>query len=441
MTIAEDSPTRWRNRIVYVDCEGQELPRDVSVVGLRANPFNWRGHPEGQRRILRTLLGEVGWVDSVKINLRCEKDGWPDRETGEPAIPTLIDGHARVEEAEQRGEPTVPVTWLRLSPDEERKILLGFDMVTEMAEEDTAATKRLAELVKSDDQYFRQLLEQIREGQAAPTSGGAGDAPEAEIDRADELREKWGTEPGQVWEIPSRSVQGAHRLLVGDSTDRADVARLLAGSRVKLLATDPPYNLDQDYRGTTDDDQDPVAYASFTRRWWEAWWPHVDKAIVTPGANNLKLWLDAFPVFHTAPWIKTNGTSHGVVSMFWCWEPILFLAEDGGTRLFGRKRHSDVFDFPIGEQHAEGLGSLSDLHPCPKKLEMWVDFYENYSEPLDLVADAFGGSGTGLVAAEKTGRLCYAAELNPAFTAVILERLAGMGLTPRLTREPARSKK
>lgn len=439
MTIAADSPSRWRNRIVYVDCQGVELPREVDVAGLRANPFNWRGHPEGQRRILRTLLGEVGWVDSVKMNLRCEEDGWPDRETGEPAIPTLLDGHARVEEAEQRGEPTVPVTWLRLSPDEERKILLGFDMVTEMAEEDAEATKKLAEMVKTDDQYFRQFLEQIREG----SSGGGEerpDVPDAETDRADELRATWGTETGQLWEIPSKTSPGrAHRLLIGDATSKTDVDRLFAADRAALLATDPPYNLDQDYRETTDDDKDPVAYASFTRSWFKLWLERADKAIVTPGANNLKLWLDAFPVHHVAPWTKTNGTSHGLVSMFWCWEPIVFVLNPDREGKFGRKRHSDVFDFPIGEQHADGLGSLSDLHPCPKQVAMWVDFLENYSEPGELVADAFGGSGTALAAAERVGRVCYATELNPAFAAVILERLKGMGLAPRLD-EP-RSKK
>jgi hypothetical protein len=113
------------------------------------------------------------------------------------------------------------------------------------------------------------------------------------------------------------------------------------------------------------------------------------------------------------------------VSRWWCWEPVLFFGEK-----WGRARSNDVFDFPVPPQRAEGMGSLSPFHPCPKPLPMWVDIIENYSEPGDIIAEAFSGSGTTHVAAEKTGRVCYGMELEPKYAAVVLERLAGMGISP-----------
>lgn len=65
--------------------------------------------------------------------------------------------------------------------------------------------------------------------------------PGAQIDRAEELREKWQTERGQLWTI------GGHRLMCGDSTNAEDVARLMGGERAALMATDPPYLVN--YRG------------------------------------------------------------------------------------------------------------------------------------------------------------------------------------------------
>ena len=92
--------TAWRNRIVGHG--------DVAPDQLLANPRNWRTHLRAQQRALAGALTEVGWVPQVLVN----------RTTG-----NLVDGHLRVELAISRGEPTVPVTYVELTEDEERVVL------------------------------------------------------------------------------------------------------------------------------------------------------------------------------------------------------------------------------------------------------------------------------------------------------------------------------
>src|SRR5690606_13889295 len=79
--------------------------------------------------------------------------------------------------------------------------------------------------------------------------GAAGPPPEPETDRAEELQEKWGTERGQLWLIPSADGRRTHRLLCGDATAADDVARLLDGQRAHLAFTSPPYNVGANGKG------------------------------------------------------------------------------------------------------------------------------------------------------------------------------------------------
>lgn len=85
---------------------GEEAPDQ-----LLAHPSNWRSHPKAQQQALAGMLGEVGWVQQVLVN----------RRTGH-----LVDGHRRVEEALSHGQPTIPVLYVDLDPDEEAlEALLG----------------------------------------------------------------------------------------------------------------------------------------------------------------------------------------------------------------------------------------------------------------------------------------------------------------------------
>lgn len=242
---------------------------------------------------------------------------------------------------------------------------------------------------------------------------GAADEPKedpgAQVDKAEELREKWGVEPGDIWAL------GKHRLACGDCTDVVIVDKLLQGERLALVPTDPPYNVGINYGDGVDDEKGAQVYEDFCRSWFDLWAVYSTRQIVTPGCNNLASWARWFDPYHVAPWIKTNSMTNGKVSRFWCWEPVFFFGDK-----WPRKRPNDVFDYPIGQQKDVAN------HPCPKPLKMWVDLIENYSEPGDLIGDPFSGAGTTIIACEQTGRIARATELEPKYVAVALQRWADM---------------
>lgn len=125
----------WRSRIVGT---GEEPPDQ-----LVANPANWRTHPPAQRDALRGSLSEVGWVQQVMVN----------RTTG-----NVVDGHARIEEALSRGEPTVPVLYVELSSDEERLVLATLDPIGAMAEQASDRLEALVAELKVEDAALDAML-------------------------------------------------------------------------------------------------------------------------------------------------------------------------------------------------------------------------------------------------------------------------------------------
>ena len=404
--------TEWRNRIVG---EGEQ-PASQFI----ANPANWRTHPQNQRDAMRGALNEVGWVQRVVVN----------RQTG-----YLVDGHERVWQALQNGDAPVPYVEVDLSPEEEAYVLATLDPIGAMAAADKEQLDALLREVQSGEAGVQAMLADVAK-EAGLYKADDDEGPSVDIDLANELREKWQTAAGQMWEVPSLKQAGrAHRLACADSTNAVDVAALFGPNIASLLVTDPPYNVGVGYGLSVNDSMPEEGYRTFSEGWFGAWRAHSKRQIVTPGCYNLARWLRWFDPYHVAPWIKTNSMTNGKVSRFWCWEPTLFFGEPDEWSwepilFYGdgwqRKRANDVFNYPVGAQKDVAN------HPCPKPLAMWKNLLLQYSAAGDVIADAFMGSGTTMVAAEDVGRVCYGMEIEPKYVAVTLERMAGMGLEPRL---------
>lgn len=128
----------WQNRIVG---SGEEAPDQ-----LLANPANWRVHPGHQQEALAGVLSEVGWVQQVIVN----------RRTGH-----LIDGHLRVALAMRRNEPTVPVLYVDLDPEEEALVLATLDPLAAMATADAEKLDALLRDVRTSDAAIQAMLDQL----------------------------------------------------------------------------------------------------------------------------------------------------------------------------------------------------------------------------------------------------------------------------------------
>lgn len=141
------SEGQWKNRIVGTD----EVPPEQ----LLANPMNFRRHSRDQQDAMAAILEDVGWVSEVIVN----------QETGH-----VVDGHMRVELAMRQGAPTVPVRYVRLTQEEESKILATFDPISGMAFVDKDALRDLlGEVPDVDDDRMTTLFGKLSREAAPPT--------------------------------------------------------------------------------------------------------------------------------------------------------------------------------------------------------------------------------------------------------------------------------
>lgn len=365
----------------------------------------------------------------------------------------VICGHTRLKAARRLGMNEVPtVTATGLTEDQIRAYRLADNKTGEIAEWDIGRLTLELENIELDMLQFGFMdidLPGYEEPQPAKDPG-------AQIDKAEELREKWGTEAGQLWQIPSRSMPGReHRLLCGDSTSVSDVERLMAGERAVLFATDPPYAVAYD---GTNHPTNAQSRPSKNKDWSESYkdWDKLgasaaealydgfcqvarDVAIADEAAwycwhasVNVRLVFGAWEkagafVHQQIIWVKSRPIL-GRSWYMWQHEPCLF----GWVSPHKPKRTAE--DSPRTVWEIESFSQKEKPeHPTPKPLEIFAIPMRQHTEPGDICYEPFSGSGSQQAAGEQIGRLVYGLEQEPRYVAVILERLQGMGLEPALT--------
>jgi DNA modification methylase len=270
-------------------------------------------------------------------------------------------------------------------------------------------------------------------------------APEPKIDQAAELQKKWKTERGQIWEI------GAHRLMCGDSVDPSDVSALMDGKTAKLCATDPPYLVsydaknhpsknfsdgkNKDWKGRYADKQksEPLGpfYEAFLRQALAVC--EADAAIYVWHASQRQVEVEqamrncGILVHQQIIWVKNKPV---LTHSFYMWqhEPCFFGWKQGNKP----KRNPGDFPTTVWQIDVPVLPGVESRHPTEKPLELFTTPILLHTQRGDVCYEPFSGSGTHLCASEKTGRRCFAMEIEPAFVAVALERLSEMELTPKL---------
>lgn len=158
---------------------------EEAVDQMLANPLNFRLHPDNQQQALAGAIDDIGFIRSVTVNKR----------TGR-----VVDGHLRVTLAARSNVETLPVEYVDLDEAEEAQALLSLDPIAAMAASDKAKLDELMRSVQSDDERVQQMLAELaeREGLEYGKAEPAED-PGAQIDKAEELREKLGVKTGDLW--------------------------------------------------------------------------------------------------------------------------------------------------------------------------------------------------------------------------------------------------
>ena len=307
------------------------------------------------------------------------------------------------------------------------------------------ADNKLAEIAAWDDDALRAELQELQiEGFDLSLAGfdpaewfpeAQPDPPHARVSEAEELARKWQTAPGQLWQC------GDHRVLCGDSTNAADVARLLDGAVPFIMVTDPPYGVEYDPHwrdgplggtaignGVANDDRADwtPAYDLFPGDVAYIWHAalHATEVAVSMVASR-------FEIRTQIVWSKNRfAISRG--HYHWQHEPCWYGVRKGRTAKWcGDRTQSTIWD--ITSLNVIGREEERVAHGTQKPVECMARPIRNHGGPGDDVYDPFLGSGTTLIACEQLGRRCFGMEIDPCYVAVILQRYQDLtGVAPEL---------
>ena len=412
----------------------------------QVNPDQYVEHPDAQLNRLRALIfGEkgVGWAGATLINERIEEKGWQPEECGH----FFVDGHAR-DSLAQEFDSDIPALIGQWTPAEEKQLMALINPLAMMARIVPEKQMVLLETAVSlaEDPGVIEALEALQVQAQEMLDAAYIEPPPSSVDaqpqieRAEVLRQEWGVEPGQLWQL------GQHLLLCGDCTKPDDVQQLMGDDRALLFSTDPPYLVDYDgtnhphawhlspeehekknkdwgesYSDWDDSAQGEDLYVGFmetavhhaitANAAWYCWHASKRQAMLE------EIWerFGAF-VHQQIIWVKDRAVLTYSWYM-WQHEPCFFGWVQGNKPpRFSEDYPATVWQFPT-----IAPGQATD-HPTSKPVDLFMIPMLQHTKVGDLCYEPFAGSGSQIIAAERTGRMCRAIELNPGFVAVILQR-------------------
>lgn len=393
--------------------------KDLQVVTWpveRLIPYarNARTHSDEQVAQIAASIAEFGWTNPILAG----SDG------------IIIAGHARLLAARKLGMTEVPVIVLdHLTATQRRALVL--------------ADNRLALNAGWDEEMLRVELESIREDNFDLDVIGFTDdelrdllaEPETEPpagltdeDAVPDTAETAITVPGDVW------ILGEHRLLCGDSTQINSVEKVLAGDLADMAWTDAPYNVN--YGQTMKDKLRGNKRRILNDNLGANFGPFLREACtnilaVTKGAVYICMSSSELHTLHTA---FTEAGGHWSTFIIWAknvftmgradyqrqYEPMLYGWREGTDHFWcGARDQGDVWFVkkPV----------KNDLHPTQKPVELIERAIRNSSKTQDTILDPFAGSGSTLIACERTGRYARLIELEPLYCDVIARRYVAYG--------------
>ena len=375
----------------------------VSISKLVPYVNNARTHSPEQINKLRSSLREFGFINPVII----------DRNYG------IIAGHGRVIAAREEGITEVPCVFVDHLTDSQKKAYI-------------LADNRMALDAGWDEELLRVEIESLQAENFDVGLTGFDDKEIADLfkteneqvedddfDLSAALEKAAFVEEGDVW------VVGKHRLVCGDATNPEDVNKLMDGKRANLIVTDPPYGVSfKSSSGLTiqNDSMKNEEFYQFLKNAFTNMAAHLEPggaAYVfhadTEGLNFRQAFIDAG--FHLAGcciWVK-DSLVLGRSDYQWQHEPVLYgFLKNGKHSWYSDRKQTTIWNFKKPKRN--------ENHPTSKPLDLLSYPIGNSSQENAIVVDTFGGSGSTMMACERSNRICYMMELDKKYASVILRR-------------------
>jgi len=364
---------------------------------------NARTHSPEQISKLRSSLREFGFINPVII----DKDF------------NIIAGHGRVLAAKAEGIEEVPCVLVDYLTEAQKKAYIIADNRMAMdAGWDEELLKVELEALEGAD--FDLALTGFDEDEIADFfKEDKTDVEDDDYDLTKALEEASFVEKGDVW------IVGRHRLVCGDATNPDDVNKLMDGKRANLILTDPPYGVSFCSSAGLKIQNDSLKNEDFYQFLLKAFKNMVDHCEAgaaaycfhadTEGLKFRTAFIDAG--FHLAGcciWVK-DSLVLGRSDYQWQHEPVLYgFLQNGKHHWYSDRKQTTIWNFKKPKRN--------ENHPTSKPLDLLSYPIQNSSQENAIVLDTFGGSGSTLMAAEFTNRICYTMELDEKYASVILRR-------------------
>lgn len=388
----------------------------LNINELIPYPDNDKIHPRDKRledRLEKIFKSEQGFTTPIKIDAESK---------------TITCGHARWRVLKKLNIVMVPCVPIKYKT----KDLMIADIIADNATNEWRHIERGAVneiLPDFDGMNFDIDLFGIDDFELEPFDKYA----DKDADSVPELPKEAKSKVGDLY------ILGNHRLLCGDATSKEDVDRLMDGNKADMVFTDPPYGVSytkkNEYLNSLGK---PMSYPKAIENdeksipeMFELWKNIFNLSaefcnnkssyyICSPQGGELMMMMQAidqspWSLKHTLIWNKNNHVL-GRCDYHYKHEPILYGWKKKGSHEFFGKGSFTKSVWDIAKPHN------SDLHPTMKPIELMENALLNSSKIEMNVLDLFGGSGSTLIACEKTNRKCYMMELEPLYVSVILNR-------------------
>jgi DNA modification methylase len=386
---------------------------------------NPRTHSDNQIAQIAGSIAEFGFTNPILVDSR---DG-------------VIAGHGRLLGARKLGLASVPVIVLdHLTETQKRAYIIADNKLALNAGwDDELLGLELIELKEADFDldvlgFNPKEFDDLLTGDDDEKADIIPPVPEQAVSR-----------PGDVWLCGETRLQ--HRVLCGDSTNTADVARLLGERKPFLLVTDPPYGIDldsewRDRAGLNGCGQAEASYmknrtkghvntsiSSDTRADWSdafALVPSLEVAYVWHASKFTREVLDGLlkiGFLHHQQIIWNKGRTVLTRTHYWFQHEPCWYVRKKNAPWFGKAgENSTIWDSPSPKFIMGGSDEEKFDHPTQKPVELMRRPIQNHTKRGELVYEPFLGSGTTLAAAELTERVCYGMELDPKYVDVVVQR-------------------